>query len=227
MFKHLLILLFAFTSLPGISIAGQPDIDEVIKQIQTRYEKITNFHAKFEQEAEVRALDTVEKASGEVWFKKPGKMRWDYHKPAKDIIVSDGEDLWYYLEEENQAVKSSLSHLGQETNTTSLLSGLENISSVFTAEFVDRDDIKTTDGAYLIELTPASENTYGDNSYDKVIISVDKEDLMVNTIYLFDPFGNRTKITLSEFTTEKEISDSRFKFTPPKNAEIVTMPSVN
>lgn len=198
----------------------EQDINAIVDKIQDKYEKINEFQAEFEQEAEVAALDTTEKASGKVWFKKPGKMRWDYRKPYEDQIVSDGENIWYYNSQEQQVMKSSLEHLNSETSSTTLISGLGQLEKLFDAEFANDKNINTSDENYLISLSP-KENLGSDEPYDKIIISVDRKDSMVKEIYLFDPFGNKTKITLSGFKINKGISDSLFDYSPPKGAELV------
>lgn len=201
------------------------DIDTVVTEIQDRYEKVDSFYAEFDQEAEVRALDTVEKANGKVWFKNPGKMRWDYSKPNNDVIVSDGEYIWYYNEQESQVMKSSLEKLNQESNSTTLISGLGQIKKLFNAKYSTDDDINASSGNYLIELTPKDNGEDSNEPYNRIIISVNKKDSLVNEIYLFDPFGNKTKITLSNFRINKDISDSHFSYTPPRGTEIVDMSS--
>lgn len=216
-----------FTLIFGIAVTAsakqQEDINEVVDRIQKKYEKIDKFYADFDQEAEVRALDTVEKASGKVWFKKPGKMRWDYKRPTNDQIVSDGKTIWYYNEQEKQVMKSSLEKLNEESNSTTLISGLGKVKELFNASYASENSIQNSPESYLIELTPKESDSGNEEPYNRIIISVDKDDTLVREIYLFDPFGNKTKITLNNFRINKDISDSVFKFSPPNGAEVVDM----
>lgn len=200
--------------------ASTPDIEKVVSRIQENYQKINSYHAEFTQEAEVKALDTVQKANGEVWFKKPGLMRWNYYKPHKDEIVSDGKSIWYYTEQENQVIQSSLAELSESDSSTTLLAGLGKIKELFKYRFPDNRS-KDSDGNYLVELSPREKDV---ENFSKVTISVDNENYMVNTIYLYDPFGNVTKVMLNNFNINKNISDSKFRFEKPENAEIVKMP---
>ena len=224
MLNKLIIVITLIFSLSGIAEAKNAEnIDTVITKIQEKYEKIERFQATFSQEAEVRALDTVEKANGKVWFEEPGKMRWNYLNPTKDEIVSDGENLWYYNQQENQVMKTSLEKLSQESNSTTLISGLGQLKKLFNAKYASEDDIQESPGSYLIQLTPKENDSNSEEPYNKIIISVDKKDMLVDEIYLFDPFGNKTRITLNDFRINKKISDSVFSFTPPKGSEVVEM----
>ncbi len=142
------------------------DLDAVLDKIQNKYEKIKDFHADFTQEANVKALNKVQKAEGEVWFKKPGMMRWNYYQPAKDEIVSDGKTLWYYNEEEKQVVQSPLNQVSETGTTTTLLSGLGKIKELFKASFSESREFETN-GNYLIDLWPKE----GEEDYNKVTVS--------------------------------------------------------
>jgi len=199
--------------------AQEKNLDSVIDGIQKKYEQINNFQAFFTQESEVKALDKVQKAQGEVWFKKPGKMRWNYDTPNKDQIVSDGKTLWFYDEDEEQVIETPLAQVSETQSTTTLLSGLGNIKKLFNASFAEPGEINPN-GGYLVDLVPK-----GDEEYNKVTISVDKKDMMVNTIFLYDPFGNLTTIKLADIKTDTGVSDSLFDFKAPDGTEVVKPPS--
>jgi len=198
-------------------------VDFIVDKLQKKYEGINNFHADFVQEAEVRALKKTQKAFGEVWFKKPGKMRWNYYSPTKDTIVSDGNNLWYYIEQENQVLESKLKDLnGGDTSSTTLLSGLGKIKELFKVKLITDPALQSKTG-YLLELIPKDIDE--DEIKNKIIINVNKSDSLVSTIYLFDPFGNQTKISLIKTELNKKMSNKIFDFKPPKGAEIVKLPA--
>jgi len=198
-------------------------VDFIVDKLQKKYEGINDFHADFVQEAEVRALNKTQKAFGEVWFKKPGKMRWNYYSPTKDTIVSNGNNLWYYIEQENQVLESNLKDLnGGDTSSTTLLSGLGKIKELFKVKLINDPALQSKNG-YLLELIPI--DVEEDEIKNKILINVNKSDSLVNTIYLFDPFGNQTKVSLIKTQINQKIKDKTFEFKPPKGAEIVKLPS--
>lgn len=212
----LFFLLFAFTV---HSNAQDKNLESVIEGIQKKYEQINNFQALFTQTSEVKALNKTQNAEGEVWFKKPGKMRWNYNTPNKDQIVSDGKTLWFYDEDEEQVVETPLAQVSETQSTTTLLSGLGNIKELFDASFADAGDMNLN-GGYLVDLVPK-----GDEEYNKVTILVNEKDMMVNTIFLYDPFGNLTTVKLADIKIDTEVSDSLFSFKAPEGTEVVKPPS--
>lgn len=215
----LVILGLLFTSTAGYSVQNE-SIDVVVDKIQKKYEEIEDFHADFTQEATVKALNTVQKSDGEVWFKKPGKMRWNYYEPYKDQIVSDGRTLWFYNEEEKQVIESPLNQVSDTESTSTLLSGLGKIKDLYKTSFTESGEFEA-DGSYLIDLRPKEEG----EDYNKVTLAINKSTMMVNTLYLYDPFGNLTKVLLKNVEVDKGVSDSLFDFKAPSGVEIIKPPT--
>ncbi len=215
----LVVLGLLFTSTAGFPGQGE-NIDVVVDKIQKKYEEIEDFHADFTQEATVKALNTVQKSDGEVWFKKPGKMRWNYYEPYKDEIVSDGRTLWFYNEEENQVIESPLSKVSDTETTSTLLSGLGKLKELYKTSFSESKEFEAN-GSYLIDLRPKTEG----EDYNKVTLSISKSNMMVNTLYLYDPFGNLTKVLLKNVEIDKGVSDSLFNFEVPSGVEIIKPPA--
>src|SRR5438067_1869730 len=92
------------------SLAASPSTEQtgpLVAKIQKFYDSSRDLHARFDQVLE-SGMGGKKKASGEVWLKKPGKMRWDYVKPERKLMLSDGQTLWVYEPEDEQAFKQDL-----------------------------------------------------------------------------------------------------------------------
>lgn len=196
------------------------ELDEIVDRVQKKYNEITDYRADFFQEAEVRALGKTQTASGKVWLKRPDKMKWVYKHPTKEVYISNGKKMTYYSERDNQVLESTFAEISQNTNSMMLLSGLREIKKFYKIKFLDDKSLNTSD-ADLLELVP---NGAGDDN-SRVVIRVSRSNSLVDTIYLFDPFGNQTRISLSKVRTNVNIPDSVFAFKPPKGAEVIKMPA--
>jgi outer membrane lipoprotein carrier protein len=219
--KKLILLVLGLLLSSTAAYSGHKEsIDTVVGKIQKKYQEIADFHADFTQEATVKALNKVQKSDGEVWFKKPGKMRWNYYEPFKDEIVSDGKTLWFYNEEDKQVIESALDSVSGTETTSTLLSGLGSIKNLYKTSFSDSKEFQS-DGNYLIDLRPKVEG----EDYNKVTLSINKNTMMVDTIYLYDPFGNLTKVKLKDIQVDKGVSDSLFDFKVPSGVEVIKPPT--
>jgi outer membrane lipoprotein carrier protein len=76
--------------------AARLDVKTVVAEVQKRYDGAADFRARFTQTLNSAALARKTNSSGEVMFKKPGRMRWDYEKPDKSSYITDGGVLWLY-----------------------------------------------------------------------------------------------------------------------------------
>ncbi|MEJ2100325.1 MAG: outer membrane lipoprotein carrier protein LolA [Desulfobacterales bacterium] len=76
-------------------------VDQILDRIEKKYTN-SEFSADFIQRSYLKAMDIIDQASGKVYIKYPGKMRWEYEKPDRQIFITDGEKLWVYRPDDNQ-----------------------------------------------------------------------------------------------------------------------------
>ena len=107
--RHWLLLSLTLVLCPPL-LAGEPaptalTLTEIVARLQARYQDTQGFQADFVQEVESATLGYTLTSEGQVFFKKPGKMRWDFRQPEL-LLVSDGTFLWLYQTAEKQVVKT-------------------------------------------------------------------------------------------------------------------------
>jgi outer membrane lipoprotein carrier protein len=82
---------------------GRAALDRFLEDLQT-------LQAKFEQSV----LDTENAMTGQMvglfLLQRPGRFRWDYAAPTKQVILADGRDVWI-IEEELKHVTRHLQNL--------------------------------------------------------------------------------------------------------------------
>ena len=49
-------------------------------------------------------MEITDRAAGKAFFKRPGKMRWEYETPDRQTIITDNETLWIFRPEYNQVM---------------------------------------------------------------------------------------------------------------------------
>jgi outer membrane lipoprotein carrier protein len=108
-------------------------LDSDISQIQKTYDAIGNIQAHFVQESVVKSwnAEQVQKAQGKVFFKKEGKMFWDYQEPTPQQIISDGNTLWFYEPEDKQVTVTTVGAGFQSQISADLLNGTAQLKRDF------------------------------------------------------------------------------------------------
>src|SRR5512139_1321965 len=84
------------------ALAGEnlPPLDYILKEVEKRY-TATQFAADFLQESTIKAMEITDFASGRLYVRYPGMMRWEYEKPERQVIITDGQKLWIYRPQDN------------------------------------------------------------------------------------------------------------------------------
>jgi outer membrane lipoprotein carrier protein len=207
-------LLFALAFNPvAFCISGQ----EVLNEIQNRYEKTNDFEAHFIQEYMGKVMRQPNKGEGKVYFKKKGMMRWDYAVPNQRLI-SDGHTLWYYLPEEKQVLVSDVSRVLKERTPLAFLTGEGNLSRDFSLLNLN-EAVSQKEDHCVIELAPKEPLS----TLAKLILTVDRKTYTVLQADVFDGLGNVTRTRFIDIKTNVGLSNSFFQFTIPPGTEIMKM----
>jgi len=106
-----------------------------------------------------------------VWIERPGRFRWDYQTPYRQLIVADGKQLWTYDEDLEQATVKDLDAALSSTPAM-LLSGYRPLSDVMVWE---PDTDKDNDQYSWFRLHPKEK----DSAVEKVRIGFDVTDARI------------------------------------------------
>jgi len=151
----------------------------------------------------------TQQASGKMAFARPGKFRWDYSKPYEQVIVGDGVKLWLYDADLDQVTVKPLGDV-IAGSPAALLAGDNAIEKYFSLK-----DAGEAGGLEWLDATPKNKDT----TFEHIRMGF-KGDVLVQ-MDLFDFFGQRTTLKLSKLARNPPIPASKFKFTPPKGADVI------
>ncbi len=203
------------------------DARAVVAMVQAFYDQTETLQAEFEQTRYTRLYDRYDRARGQVVFKKPGKMRWDYAKPNGQVFVSDGKKLLIYQppeegEKNGQLIERALDE-DQLPSAFSFLTGTGNLDEDFEVRLLEHDDERFRDG-YVLQLIPRKPTP----SYEQLVFYVrtvsdgDRRAGIVQRVLIIDAAGNRNRFDFSNIKFNREVSDKRFTFRPPRGTQRVT-----
>jgi len=202
-------------------LKAQPlPLEEVVAKVQEQYETHEDFKANFIQESFVKSLGKKQVAEGNVYFKKPGKMRWIYQKPGKQEIISDGKNFWNYRPEDKQVMVSPMTNAFQSKVPSTFLAGIGNLKKDFQARWAKEPSPKEN---YSLELTPQEDR----GGLEKLSLLVDWESYKILQARILDIMGNVTQISFSKIQFDNHLPDSLFTFVPPQGVEVFHMPGAS
>ncbi|KMK52154.1 lipoprotein chaperone [[Actinobacillus] muris] len=82
----------ALFSLSAFSLADSASVAE----LQKRLEQATQYSADFDQTVRSSKGKEIQKGKGKFYVKRPNLFRMDTKSPQENLIVSDGQTLWFY-----------------------------------------------------------------------------------------------------------------------------------
>jgi outer membrane lipoprotein carrier protein len=196
-------LLTALLAVPATS--GASAIDRLGEFVQaTRSGRVA-----FDQVVTSKDGRKPERASGSFAFFRPGKFRFTYLKPYEQVIVGDGEKLWFYDKDLNQV---TVRKLGNALGATpaAILAGSNDLAKNFVlAELPDRD------GLEWLEAKPRARDT----SFEIIRLGFSGANLAA--MELHDTFGQTTTLRFREIERNPVLPADLFRFTPPPGADVV------
>ncbi len=89
------------------SAAPQPELDGLLRRVETRYNAARTVKLDF-SETYAGKGHPVQRESGVLYLKKPGRMRWEYSQPPGKLFLSDGKDVYLYTPDDHKAEKGRL-----------------------------------------------------------------------------------------------------------------------
>ena len=202
-------------------VASGIALEEIIDRVQNVYKGTKDYKAEFVQESIIKSIDKTEVSKGKIYFKNPGKLRWDYDVPAKQEIVTDGKTLWMYMAQDRQVMINKLSDVYQSNTSTFFLFGMGDLKRDFDIHLVGSDSDNTEKG-YILKLIPKEPQP----NINELFLLIHKTTFHVMETYFYDFYENFIRITFKNSVINRGLSDSLFVFTIPKGAEVLEAPQM-
>jgi outer membrane lipoprotein carrier protein len=213
------ILVLAPMGGPQVLNAATENIDLSVDQILDRVEKrYTNskFSADFIQKSTLKAMDITDVATGKVYIKYPGMMRWEYEKPDRQIIVTDADRLWIYRPEDNQVMTGKAPTFFRDGKGASFLSDIRLIRQKFDIS-LEQGGPAENDLFYHLKLIPREKTL----DISEISLMVSRQTFNVLQVMTLNFYGDETRIDLINFAFNVNIEDSLFSFTIPPGVDVL------
>jgi outer membrane lipoprotein carrier protein len=185
------------------------DVPRTLQGVEDRYNHTQSLQLEFTETYRIQGRARVEK--GELFLRKPGRMRWQYTAPAGKLFVSDGKFIYSYTPQENRAEKMKLKEADDLRAPLAFLLGKLHFADDF-REF----RAQPADGGIAITAIPKSDKL----PYSEISFLVGSD----STIRKLDVKGQDNSILQFVFENEKKdpaLQDSLFRFQAPAGAEYI------
>ena len=158
----------------------------------------------------VTSPDGVKKknSSGTFEFSRPNRFRFAYLKPFEQLIVADGQKVWIFDVDLNQASSRKLSAALGSTPAALLAGG--SLEKDF-----DLSALPPKDGLDWVQALPRTQ----DGAFQSMRVGFKGKELAA--VEIVDSFGQRSLLQFSQFVANVVLPADGFKFTPPPGADVI------
>jgi outer membrane lipoprotein-sorting protein len=217
-----------------------PDVKLYVDLFESRYRAAHTLQATFlERYTENGRVVRVE--AGIAYFRRPGKMRWEYRAPEKNLFLVDGKTAWFYVPADHTATRVPAKVSTDWRTPLALLAGEMKVSRVCArvraalgekieapGDVMLQCDLR---GAGTASPDPNAPGTRppGGESGETVFFEIIKKTGELVGIIVKDPGGVGIEFHFSNWQNDSPVDDSLFHFRVPQGVAIVNgeLPSGN
>ncbi len=215
-----------------LTVTNNLDVEAVVARLQARYHSARTLQATFlERYRENGRVVRVE--TGTAYFRRPGKMRWDYQTPEKNVFLVDGKAAWFYVPADHTATRVPAKESADWRTPLALLVGDMKISrvcgQVLTA--IDEKPENSEHAMLRCELRgAASKSPKGasgefpsqkSSNSETVFFEIDTNSGDLVRVLVRDPGGISIEFSFANWRIDPQVPDSLFHFEAPKGVAIV------
>jgi outer membrane lipoprotein-sorting protein len=215
--KGIYFIFFIFIASGFVAIYAEDYLtpSEYLDKVSKKFGSLNDF------EAQLKLTDNVnnDEMTGNLIYKNPNRIRIDFSKPASQVLVSDGQQLYVYIPMYSYILEQRLRRKSKDTillmARNQELSTLKSLYSV--AYAVGPQPVPLDEGSpeRVIKLKFFSSSA----SYRQLEIAFTADAGLMRRVTGI--IGGKTIVLdLMGMRVNKNIPDNRFKYNPPSNANV-------
>jgi outer membrane lipoprotein carrier protein len=197
------------------------------------------FEARYRQQHSLRVtfLETYEengavarREAGVAYFLRPGKMRWEYVSPERNLFVVDGKTAWFYVPADRTATKVPARQSNDWRTPFALLAGEMKLSRLCArVEFAEHERAEKKENVVLScvmregEPAPRESKAKGELPAETstALFEVVRASGELARVVFHDAGGIKVEFQFSGWVSDQRMDPSLFHFAPPSGVAIV------
>jgi outer membrane lipoprotein carrier protein len=192
----------------SVSWVWADESEEATERLISLLEQSDHMVANFEQKTYKELAATPVISTGTLKISKPLKFHWSVNTPFEQAVISDGETLWVFDPDLEQATYQAISEDLQQSPAMILAQPRLSLTGQYQVFEVISDELT----AY--KLYPNDE----DSLFSELVLIFSGS--TISEIRILDSFGQETVILFTNVTVPDSIPVSVFEFIPPPGTDL-------
>lgn len=174
----------------------------------------------------------VRSEAGTAYFRRPGKMRWEYQRPEEDLFLVDGKTAWFYVPADHTATRVPAKQSEDLRTPLALLAGRMKISRICSRVDLAEDERPLREGDAVLrcvvrggsknaESQAQSDTALAANASDAIFFEVARDTGELARLIVRQAGGVAVEFRFENWRFDPPIPETMFHFEPPPGVAIV------
>src|SRR6266513_47434 len=213
-------------------VATAPDVKSIVNLLETRYRSALTLQSTFlERYIENGRIVRIE--AGIAYFRRPGKMRWEYEAPEKNLFLVDGKSAGFYVPADHTVTRVPAKDSTDWRTPLALLAGEMKMSRVC-ARIVSSTEEKPEAAGNVVlacELRGAASAKRKQSAQqpsfrssapgESVFFEIAEDSGALVKVSVRDPGGVGVEFHFANWQLDPPLADALFQFDAPPGVAIV------
>ena len=191
-------LIYILLIIPNL-LLSQDKSETILKQVSSKTSSYSNIEAHFTNSITNKIADLNISEKG-ILYLKDDLYRIEM---GGQTIISDGENNWIHLIDENEVQITETDEENESVNPSKMFTLYE--------EGYNHQFISENEEIYIIDLTPKISN-----SFIKIELRIKKKEMHISGFTLFDKNGGEYIYNVDKFIPNQDMKDELFQFNSSK-----------
>jgi len=201
------------------------EVRDVVKKIQARYEQTKDLQAEFKQTTRIEGFATPLTSSGNLFVKKPERLRWDYREPGVQEIYVHGNDLMMYVPQHRQVLIGHLTQMATSQAPLQLLQGAAALEEHFDAQ-PTLGGLRGEGGLPLVTLIPKDAGVQSVKTVVRIVVEAQPKSYFIKSVAIHEVSGNVATFEFKNLKPNTGLKSTLFEFAIPAGVEVVKAPAL-
>ena len=207
-------------------------------RLEARYRTARTLQADF-LERYFENGQVVRSEAGTAFFRRPGKMRWEYKSPERNIFLVDGKTAWFYVPADHTVTRAPAKQSSDWRTPLALLAGEMKLSRIC-ARIDEAANVKPANASNTVlfcALRGAAEKpkqaglddlqeSGAGGAEDSVFLEMVPQTGELSRVLVRESGGIEVEFKFANWRFDPPVADSAFRFEVPPGVAIVTAPSL-
>ncbi len=208
------------------------DVKPFVDLFESRYRAARTLQATFlERYTENGHVIRVE--AGIAYFRRPGKMRWEYQTPENNVYLVDGKTAWFYVPADHTVTRVPAKASTDWRTPLALLAGEMKVSRVCARVQAAPDEKTESTANVMLRCELRGARTQSPDSHasgtnpsegdvgQSVFFEIAKQTGELVGVTVRDPGGVGIEFHFTNWQADPHLDDTLFRFQPPSGVAIV------